>query len=102
LKKHPKGSVDFVRSIGNHPVSNSLLPVDDYMHQVMKSRNHYSIVAKKIKFRYERGFETSASHRLEDHKNVMTLLQYLAGIENPDYNLESLATRIQDVVIPKN
>ncbi|PLW28326.1 hypothetical protein PCANC_20941 [Puccinia coronata f. sp. avenae] len=71
LSKHQRSQPLFALSIGSHYL-------DRQMHAVMKSRNHYGICHQAGDGRAFLG----ASHALKDHKQVITLLENLAGIKN--------------------
>jgi hypothetical protein len=77
LDKYQQNQFHFALSIGSHPV-------DEGMHQIMRARNQYAILVKK-EGPNDMPLETSASHQLEDHENVIRLLEDLAGIKNTDH-----------------
>jgi hypothetical protein len=76
LKNHPHSPGGFAMSIGSQPVDGHIVQLDDDMHQAMKSRSHYAILAKK-KEDIDSEFNTYASHRLEDCKESISLLEEL-------------------------
>jgi hypothetical protein len=73
FKKHHQSQNLFAWFIGSDPGNEG-------MHQLMKStRNHYYILFNSDKF----PLETHASHQLQDHRSVISLLEHLSGIKNP-------------------
>ncbi|PLW15191.1 hypothetical protein PCANC_12865 [Puccinia coronata f. sp. avenae] len=88
FRKDKNRSIGFAISIGNHP-PRYYLSADDRIHQVMNSRNHYSILVKKTETSYDQEpYHSSASLRVEDHRQVISLLEEMAeiGDQNPTFD----------------
>ncbi|PLW21934.1 hypothetical protein PCANC_07876 [Puccinia coronata f. sp. avenae] len=90
FSQHQTSQIDFAMSLGSYQV-------DEYMHEVMKSRGHYAILVLGKDPTMDRMLSTFASHRLKCYKKAVSLLGNLPGIKKPKYHLESLGIFLQNM-----
>jgi hypothetical protein len=87
FNQHRGRKIDFALSIGRDPV-------DEWTHQAtmaMMSRGNYALLVQIKEDKSEfKPFRTYASHRLEDHRGLISFLENLASTTKLKFHLESL------------